>query len=147
MDEEDEIPCHFKVDNYGAPAMWFVLSPSCNENQAVFNRNYSFEFCPLCQGRSRVFYCCDCISKGEFTHSNPRKPGVLSEKRIHFQLIEQRKEELAQKILQKVLAYACIVDYLAYLLRISSLRWPCFNLKLVKFHAQTVKFQAKDVKF
>ena len=60
------------------------------------------EFCPLCQGRHRVFYCCDCIVKGEFMHSNPRKPGDLAEKRLQFESVESRRKKLSAKVSEKV---------------------------------------------
>lgn len=113
MEDEELAPSHFQVDAeqlplvpeaYGMPSnnIWFVLSPTSYENRPIFNRNVSFEFCPLCQGRHRTFYCADCITKGEFTHSNPRKPGHLTEKRIHYQDIDRRRQKLIEKLNQKI---------------------------------------------
>merc|ERR1712018_1123894 len=42
------------------------------------------------------------ITKGEFTHSNPRKPGHLTEKRIHYQDIDRRRQKLIEKLNQKI---------------------------------------------
>jgi len=56
----------------------------------------------MCQGRHRVFYCGDCINKGEFTHSNPRKPGYLTEKRIHFENVNRSRQQYACEINQKI---------------------------------------------
>ena len=113
MDDDDQAPSHFQVDseqisappdNCGMPTnnLWFVLSPTSYDARPIFNRNVSFEFCPLCQGRHRVFYCGDCVSKGEFTHSNPRKPDHLTEKRIRFEKLDRRREQLIEEINQKI---------------------------------------------
>ena len=84
------------------PNLWFVLSPTSYEVKPYFQFQRNVEFCPLCQTRHRVFYCCDCIAKGEFMHSNPRKPGDLAEKRLRFESVEARRKKLASRISEKV---------------------------------------------
>ena len=71
MDDDDQAPSHFQIDSEekiqappdqaGNPSnnLWFVLSPTCYKNRPLFNQNVTLEFCPMCQGRHRVFYCGD----------------------------------------------------------------------------------------
>ena len=86
MDDDDQAPSHFQIDSEekiqappdqaGNPSnnLWFVLSPTCYKNRPLFNQNVTLEFCPMCQGRHRVFYCGDCrrsyadLSKYQFGH-------------------------------------------------------------------------------
>jgi hypothetical protein len=109
MDDEDQAPSHFRIDPPTVPCpelgttlpnLWFVLSPVLQEIRPIYKSG--LEFCPLCQVRHRVFYCCDCVSKGEFTHSNPRKPGDLAEKRNHFKTLDDHRRVLAGKIESQV---------------------------------------------
>ena len=114
MEDDDLAPSQFKVEDGteesvenqtiiptpALPNLWFVLSPTSYEGRPLFQRK--LEFCPLCQGRHRVFYCCDCIVKGEFMHSNPRKPGDLAEKRLQFESVESRRKKLSAKVSEKV---------------------------------------------
>ena len=117
MEDDDLAPSQFKVEDAietcetvesqtiiptsaAVPNLWFVLSPTTYEVRPYLQRNV--EFCPLCQGRHRIFYCCDCISKGEFMHSNPRKHGDLAEKRLRFESVEAQRKKLASRICEKV---------------------------------------------
>lgn len=74
--------------------LWYVLSPANRVADVVpFQQT-----CPLCHGRNRIFYCSPCVTKGEFTHSNPRKPGALAEKRIHQVALQRRRQQLVAEI-------------------------------------------------
>ena len=111
MEDEDVAPQQFTVDQDEPspveaagpviPNLWFVLSPS-HQEAVKFNRNANFEFCPLCQVKSRIFYCCDCIAKGEFMHSNPCLHGDLAEKRLSMIHLMERKVQLATKVQNKI---------------------------------------------
>ena len=113
MEDEDSAPQQFTVDQDDEPSpqevtgpvipnLWFVLSPSHQETNVKFQRNANFEFCPLCQTKSRVFYCCDCITKGEFMHSNPCLHGDLAEKRLSMVHVLDKKSVLATKVQSKI---------------------------------------------
>jgi len=113
MEDEDVAPQQFTVDQDepspvqdtgGGPVipnLWFVLSPSHQET-VKFKRIANLEFCPLCQVKSRIFYCCDCIAKGEFMHSNPCLHGDLAEKRLSMLHLMERKVQLATKVQNKI---------------------------------------------
>ena len=122
MEDDEAAPSQFKVDDRSEepteekpapviPNLWFVLSPpsgleAVRPSPYFYHHQRNVEFCPLCQGRHRVFYCCDCIAKGEFMHSNPRKPGYLAEKRIQFELVESKRLELSKKLNDKVVFFS-----------------------------------------
>lgn len=66
-----------------------------------FNPIGSTAVCGLCLLRRRAFYCHDCINKGEFVHSNLRRPEDLSEKRLKDVQLVRRTELVKQEILAK----------------------------------------------
>ncbi len=81
--------------------VWYVLTSNAQEVQRLpyyYHYHPGFNHCPLCQGRSRVFYCCSCVSKGEVGHSNPRKPGHLAEKRLHITALKKQSSTTAEQI-------------------------------------------------
>ena len=109
MEDEDSAPQQFTVDQDEPspitpaapviPNLWFVLSPS---HQEGVKRHFHFEVCPLCQMKSRIFYCCDCITKGEFMHSNPCQHGDLAEKRLSMISLQDKKTQFADKVQNKI---------------------------------------------
>ena len=128
MEDDDAAPTQFKVENdeiqpeiANIPNLWFVLSP-----YEVKQRNFNLEFCPLCQGRHRVFYCCDCIVKGEFMHSNPRQTGDLAEKRLQMEIVESRRSNLSLKIGEK-LKSTTKMKFLQEEIKLTKQRIKCLN--------------------
>ena len=140
MEDDEAAPTQFKIETDeeneekeknpqpgiepAIPNLWFVLSPNLAPTSDNFgglqtkpyfpSRNVNLEFCPLCQGKHRIFYCCDCITKGEFMHSNPRKTGDLADKRLQEELILSRKTELATQLSEKVSFYVVFFLVIRY---------------------------------
>jgi len=160
MEDDDLAPSQFKVEvdtaeetesveecrtiipgaSAAVPNLWFVLSPTSYEVRPYFQRNV--EFCPLCQTRHRVFYCCDCIAKGEFMHSNPRKPGDLAEKRLRFESVEARRKILASRISEK-LKPSSRIKYLQEEIKLTKQRIKYLN-HIIKDKSETAKKSKQD---
>merc|ERR1711874_269701 len=124
----------------GLPNLWFVLSPTSYEGRPLFQRK--LEFCPLCQGRHRVFYCCDCIVKGEIMHSNPRKPGDLAEKRLQFENVESRRKKLSSRVSEK-LKHSSRVKYLQEEIKLTKHRINYLK-RIVRGKNETAKKSKKE---
>jgi len=154
MEDDDLAPSQFKVEDTAEesveiqtimptaalPNLWFVLSPTSYEGRPFFQRK--LEFCPLCQGRHRVFYCCDCIVKGEFMHSNPRKPGDLAEKRLQFESVESRRKKLSTKVSKK-LNYTSRIKHLQEEIKMTKQRIKYLN-HIVRVKNETTNRSKKE---
>ena len=57
--------------------------------------------CKLCLYRRKKFYCIKCVNRGEFSHSDARSPGNLSERKDQLAVIEKKKQNLIEEIKKK----------------------------------------------
>ena len=87
------------------PVTWFVTRPTGTQPaNALHYHGYDMsapksELCWLCLVRRKAFYCKDCVNKGEFTHSDTRRPGNFAEKKDRRDAI-QRKTDVVIAVIQ-----------------------------------------------
>ena len=99
-------------DEEQPPVTWFVTKPDTHHqggyNQANLYHYGEFDIatqesqlCNLCLVRRKKFYCISCVSKGEFSHSNPCRPGNLAERKDQHSVIKRRTEYMVSEIKRK----------------------------------------------
>ncbi|XP_064484934.1 beclin 1-associated autophagy-related key regulator-like [Ornithodoros turicata] len=86
-------------ESNGAPTDFNVSSSleSSNGRSSVVT-----ERCPVCAQYRRVYFCPECIQKGDFTHSKAKYLERFAEKKLRYIQLERQKTELAKSIEQRI---------------------------------------------
>ena len=99
-------------DDEQPPVTWFVTKPNAQDH-GIYTQPYLLQYngfdmaaqesqlCKLCLVRRKRFYCVNCVSKGEFSHSNPCRPGNLAEKKEQRSVIEGKTKVMVTEIKKK----------------------------------------------
>lgn len=89
------------------PVTWFVARPTGTQPANTLHYHgydmstHKSELCWLCLVRRKAFYCTDCVNKGEFTHSDIRRPGNFSEKQDRRDAIQRKTDVMIAEIQSK----------------------------------------------
>lgn len=99
-------------DEEQPPVTWFVTKPRVAD-QATYTHAPPLYYhgidmaapqshlCKLCLVRRKKFYCIKCVNRGEFSHSDARSPGNLSERKDQLSVIEKKKQDMINEIKKK----------------------------------------------
>nr|UXP86415.1 beclin-1 [Procambarus clarkii] len=97
-----------------APSLFKVNS---NSNGYTSNTNLRVERCPLCNQKTKAFYCKECVRNGNFFHSRMRLPVRYAEQKVRYlelrrnlQVKEKEVERLYQEKTQHLLLKAKIEE-------------------------------------
>ena len=105
-DRDDELE---EEEEEQPPVTWFVTKPNYPSHEQPAHPHHMFQhcqgmewqqsrLCKLCLVRRKKFYCITCVNNGEFSHSNARYPGNLSEKKDQHAVIEKKTESMINDI-------------------------------------------------